>query len=65
MQKVQLKIINRSPNTLPAYETTGAAGMDVRAFLAGPETLQPMERKLIHTGLFVEIPEGFEMQVRP
>lgn len=65
MQKVQLKIINRAPNTLPAYETTGAAGMDVRAFLAGPETLQPMERKLIPTGLFVEIPEGFEMQVRP
>ena len=60
---VQIKMINRSGNELPAYETAGAAGMDVRANLPGPESLKPMERKLIPTGLFVEIPAGYEIQV--
>lgn len=60
-----IKIVNRSDNALPAYATPGASGMDVRAFLPAPVLLQPMERSLIPTGLFVEIPEGYEIQVRP
>lgn len=60
-----IKIVNRSDNALPAYATSGASGMDVRAFLPAPVILQPLERSLIPTGLFVEIPEGYEIQVRP
>lgn len=60
-----IKIINQSDNPLPAYATAGASGMDIRSFLPAPVTLQPMERSLIPTGLFVEIPEGYEIQVRP
>lgn len=60
-----IKIVNRSDNALPSYATAGASGMDVRAFLPAPVILQPMERSLIPTGLFVEIPEGYEIQVRP
>ncbi len=59
------KIVNRSDNELPTYATTGSSGMDVRAFLSAAVTLQPMERTLIPTGLYVEIPEGFEIQIRP
>ena len=65
MASIAVKIINQSGNGLPAYETAGAAGMDVRAHLAGPLTLQPMQRALVPTGLFMELPEGFECQVRP
>ena len=65
MASIAVKIINQSGNGLPAYETAGAAGMDVRAHLAGPLTLQPMQRVLVPTGLFMELPEGFECQVRP
>lgn len=65
--EVKIKIYNKSNNSLPEYETEGAAGMDVRAFL--PEkniiVLKPGERILIDTGLHVEIPEGYEIQVRP
>lgn len=60
-----VRIINKSKNTLPAYETAHAAGMDLRADLEAPVTLNPMERKLIPTGLFIELPEGFEAQIRP
>ncbi|HRN56287.1 MAG TPA: dUTP diphosphatase [Agriterribacter sp.] len=60
-----VKIINQSGNPLPAYATPGASGMDIRAFLASPVVLQPLERSLIPTGLFVEIPYGYEIQVRP
>ncbi|SCZ76831.1 dUTP diphosphatase [Acidaminobacter hydrogenoformans] len=60
-----LKIRNISDNPLPAYETKGAAGMDLRAWLEEPLELKPFERKLIRTGLFIEIPEGYEGQVRP
>ncbi|HTN08492.1 dUTP diphosphatase [Agriterribacter sp.] len=60
-----VKIINQSNNPLPAYATPGASGMDIRAFLSSPVILQPMERSLIPTGLFVEIPGGYEIQVRP
>lgn len=62
---MQIKVINKSNNDLPKYETIGSAGMDVRAFLVEPITLKPLERKLIPTGLFFELPLGYEMQVRP
>jgi dUTP pyrophosphatase len=62
---MQVKIINQSKHALPGYETSGSAGMDVRANLTERVVLQPMERALIPTGLFLEIPEGYECQVRP
>ena len=62
---MQVKIINQSKHALPAYETPSSAGMDVRANLDQPIVLKPMERALIKTGLFMEIPAGFECQVRP
>lgn len=62
---MEIKIINTSENPIPEYATEGSAGMDLRAWLAEPVTLQPLERKLISTGLFFEIPEGYEVQVRP
>ena len=65
MPKVRVKIINTSTNELPAYATSGSAGMDIRANLASPVVLQPLERQLIPTGLFIELPEGHEAQVRP
>ena len=63
--KVKVNIINKSKNTLPAYATDLSAGMDLRASLDAPVTLNPMQRKLIPTGLFVELPEGYEAQIRP
>jgi dUTP pyrophosphatase len=60
-----IRIINKSKNSLPAYETQHAAGMDLRADLETPLTLKPMERKLVPTGLFMELPEGYEAQIRP
>lgn len=60
-----LKIRNLSSNPLPAYETKGSAGMDLRAWLEQPLTLSPLDRVLVRTGLFLEIPEGYEGQVRP
>jgi dUTP pyrophosphatase len=61
-----LNIVNTSNNPLPAYETKASAGMDLRAYLPdGPITLGPMQRGLIPTGLYMEIPEGYEGQVRP
>ncbi len=61
-----LRIINQSNNPLPAYETVNSAGMDLRAWLPeGPVTLAPLQRGLIPTGLYMEIPEGYEGQVRP
>ncbi|WP_298709934.1 dUTP diphosphatase [Chitinophaga sp.] len=65
MADIQVKIINRSANPLPGYATADAAGMDLRANLEAAVTLQPMERTLIPTGLFMELPAGFEAQVRP
>lgn len=62
---MQIRIINKSNNPLPAYETGGSAGMDLRAFLSKDIELKPLERKLIPTGLFLEIPEGYEAQLRP
>jgi dUTP pyrophosphatase len=63
--KVHVKIINQSPHPLPAYATEGAAGMDLRAHLPGPLELKPLERQLVPTGLFIELPLGYEAQVRP
>ena len=60
-----VKIINTSNNDLPQYETAGSAGMDLRANLEEPITLQSLERKLIPTGLFIELPMGYEAQIRP
>ena len=65
MPSVIIRVVNRSANSLPEYATSGASGMDVRADLASTVVLMPMERKLIPTGLLMEIPEGFEVQVRP
>lgn len=66
MNKVEVKIINRSDNPLPCYETPESAGMDVRAWLPeGPMTLRPMQRTLVPTGLHIQLPQGFECQVRP
>lgn len=62
---MNVKVINRSKHELPKYETSLSAGVDVRANLDAPVVLQPMERALIKTGLFIELPEGFECQVRP
>lgn len=62
---MRLYVVNKSHHPLPSYETEGASGMDLRAYLSEPVTLKPLERTLIPTGLFVEIPEGHEGQVRP
>jgi dUTP pyrophosphatase len=62
---MQVKIINKSKHNLPAYETTSSAGLDVRANLDAPIELKSLERVLVKTGLFMEIPAGFECQVRP
>jgi dUTP pyrophosphatase len=62
---MNVRIENRSPHPLPAYETAGAAGLDLRAWLPEAVTLQPLERRAIPTGLYLELPMGFEGQVRP
>lgn len=62
---MEIKIVNTSGNAVPEYATEGAAGMDLRAWLPQPLVLEPMEREMIPTGLFFEIPEGYEVQVRP
>ncbi len=60
-----VKIINRSKNELPHYETSGSAGMDLRANIDAPVFLKSLERTLIPTGLFIELPQGYEAQIRP
>lgn len=62
---MEVKVINKSKNALPHYETPLSAGMDVRADLGEAVTLAPLGRALIPTGLYVELPAGYEMQVRP
>ena len=62
---MDVKIINKSHHQLPAYETIQSAGMDLRANLEEPITLQPMQRCLVPTGLFMALPAGYEAQVRP
>ena len=63
--KVSVKIVNKSHHALPSYSTLFSAGMDIRANLSEPVTLAPMERRLISTGLFIALPEGYEAQIRP
>ena len=65
MSFVEINIVNRSSNPLPEYATSGSSGMDIRANLDEAVSLKPMERMLIPTGLFIELPEGYEAQVRP
>lgn len=62
---MKINIINQSKHPLPSYETVASAGMDLRANLAQQEVLKPLERKLIPTGLFIELPVGYEAQIRP
>ncbi len=62
---MKIKIINISNHALPHYETNASAGMDLRAHLATPVTLKPLERMIIKTGLFLELPVGYEAQIRP
>ena len=62
---VQIKVVNRGHQQLPAYATPHSAGMDLRANIEAPITLHPMERRLIPTGLHIALPEGYEAQVRP
>ena len=65
MTEVKIKILNTSTNALPEYATEGSSGMDIRASLLSPVILKPMERQLIPTGLFIELPTGHEAQIRP
>lgn len=65
MESLKVKIINKSHHQLPTYETHGSSGMDVRAFLKHPVVLQPMERVLVPTGLYLQLPQGYECQIRP
>lgn len=65
MEQINIKVINKSNNPLPEYSTSESAGMDLRAFLAEPVTLKPLQRALIPTGLFIELPHGYECQIRP
>lgn len=60
-----IKIINKSNHPLPNYETIASAGMDLRAYIIQPISLKPLERIIVKTGLFIELPIGFEAQVRP
>lgn len=62
---MDINIVNQSENPLPNYETIASAGMDLRAWLNEPISLQPMQRVLVPTGLFIELPIGYEAQVRP
>lgn len=62
---IQIKVINKGHHPLPAYATTQSAGMDLRANIDAPVILRPLERRLIPTGLFIALPEGYEAQVRP
>lgn len=62
---MKVKIVNKSQNNIPLYSTAQSAGMDIRAYLAEPLVMRPLERKLIPTGLFIQLPEGYEAQIRP
>lgn len=63
---LNIRIVNKSSHPLPVYSTPGASGMDIYAWLpTGPITLQPMERRLVPTGLYIDIPYGYEVQIRP
>jgi dUTP pyrophosphatase len=65
VEKINVSIINRSSNPLPSYATDGSSGMDIRAQLDEPLVLAPLQRVAVPTGLFIELPKGFEAQIRP
>ncbi|MCQ2203358.1 MAG: dUTP diphosphatase [Bacteroidales bacterium] len=65
MNTTKIKIINKSNNPLPAYASEGSAGLDLRAFIAEPIVLKPLQRIAVPTGLFIELPQGYEAQIRP
>lgn len=65
MDRIKVKIINRSGYDLPAYETPSAAGMDIHAAIDAPVTLAPLQRTLVPTGLRIQLPQGYECQIRP
>ena len=65
MSSIHVKIVNRSKNPLPHYATAGSSGMDIRADLNESIALSPFERVLVPTGLFIELPQGYEAQIRP
>jgi dUTP pyrophosphatase len=62
---MDIKIVNNSKHPLPSYSTSLSAGMDLRANLSDPVVLKPLERRLVPTGLYIELPEGYEAQIRP
>jgi dUTP pyrophosphatase len=62
---MEIKIVNKSHHDLPTYETVASAGMDLRAFITEPIVLKPLERTLVPTGLYIELPIGYEAQIRP
>ena len=63
--ELEVKIVNRGPHQLPAYSTPLSAGMDLRAWLDEPVTLQPLQRAMLHTGIYIALPQGYECQIRP
>lgn len=65
MSEIVVKIINKSSNDLPAYTSDGSAGVDLRAFINGPILIQPLQRVFVPTGLYLQLPTGFEAQIRP
>ena len=65
MSSIHIKVVNRSNNALPDYATAGSSGMDIRANLSAPMTITPLQRALVPTGLFIELPRGYEAQIRP
>jgi len=65
MDGLKIQIVNTSENPIPAYQTTGSSGMDIRANLENKIILNPLQRSLVPTGLYVEIPQGYEAQIRP
>lgn len=65
MEKITVNIINNSANPLPTYETSGSAGMDLRASLDQPMVLEPLQRAMVPTGIHIALPEGYECQIRP
>ena len=62
---MEVRIVNHSHHALPAYATEQSAGMDLRAWLDQPVTLQPLERAMLHTGIYIALPQGYECQIRP
>ena len=65
MQEIKVNIVNTSQHQLPNYATTGSSGVDIRANISSPIILKPLQRELVTTGLFIELPIGFEAQIRP